>query len=445
MWIGVDPIGSRDGWTWGIGLSFIVLLCWCHVGQSDANLTEGGVATAKNVAPIAKNSGTSGVVSPPLSASSSSSSVASSGRPDDDCSNVTTATGDGDAGLSVVRQNDGGGATTYPHPPMVPPTFLNGALSCQPYHGVYINHIYFQLANAFFLLSHLAPSGIHGVLYLRCTLLVGCAFLALWGWAIACWLDAALWNALFVAINFIHVCTLLYRLRPVKFSREVEDVYVAVFQPLRVSRHQFKKILNCMKVIRQLKYQEVYAQEKVTKVDSLSLVLSGKLVVSQNGRALHIVFPHQFLDSPEWFGVSTDEYFQVSITAMEESRILLWHRDKLKLSIITDQFLQAVFDHILGRDVVKKLMQQVSETMAASSHQQQNGQVVGLGGMTGIESDSETKLLVVKKTGDSQGITALINRQLQGLPRIKYYYCAAGDPNAWRLGRIEETDHETPV
>jgi hypothetical protein len=43
-----------------------------------------------------------------------------------------------------------------------------------------------------------------------------------------------------------------------------------------------------------------------------------RLVVSQNGRALHIVFPHQFLDSPEWFGVSTDEYFQVrnySLTA----------------------------------------------------------------------------------------------------------------------------------
>lgn len=37
-----------------------------------------------------------------------------------------------------------------------------------------------------------------------------------------------------------------------------------------------------------------------------------RLVVSQSGRALHIVFPHQFLDSPEWFGVSTDEYFQVN-------------------------------------------------------------------------------------------------------------------------------------
>lgn len=31
-----------------------------------------------------------------------------------------------------------------------------------------------------------------------------------------------------------------------------------------------------MKAIKPLKYQEVYAQEKSTKVDSLSLVLSGK-------------------------------------------------------------------------------------------------------------------------------------------------------------------------
>lgn len=408
MWICFDPIGSREGWR--ASISFLIFL-YCTSLGIDASLTK---AAASNVP---RNTVTSEVSLP-----------ISTHHEDDECRNVTTDNRAG-TGLSVVSHGSGS-----PHSPIVPPTFLYGVLTCQPYQGIFVNHIYFQLANAFFLLSHLAPSGIHGVLYLRCTLLVGCAFLALWGWTIACWLDAALWNALFVAINFVHVCTLLYKLRPIKFSREVEEVYIAVFQPLRVSRHQFRKVLNCMKIIRQLKYQEVYAQEKVTKVDSLSLVLSGKLVVSQNGRALHIVFPHQFLDSPEWFGVSTDEYFQVSITAMEESRILLWHRDKLKLSIISDQFLQAVFDHILGRDVVKKLMQ-VSETMAASSHQQQNGQVIGLSGIGALENDPDTKLFVVKKTGDSQGITALISRQLQ----------AAGDPNAWRLGRIEETDHETPV
>lgn len=52
--------------------------------------------------------------------------------------------------------------------------------------------------------------------------------------------------------------------------------------------------------------------------------------------------------------------------------------------------------------------------MAASSHQQQNGQVIGLGGIGALENDPDTKLFVVKKTGDSQGITALISRQLQG-------------------------------
>ncbi|XP_026288166.1 blood vessel epicardial substance isoform X1 [Frankliniella occidentalis] len=284
-----------------------------------------------------------------------------------------------------------------------------------------VNHMYFQLANTFFFLSYLAPSGLYGLVYLRCTHLIGCALFALWGWSVICSFDAFLWNANFVVINFIHVCVLLYRLRPIKFSKEVEEVYAALFQPLKVSRHQFKKVLDCMKMIRPLKYQEVYAQEKVTKVDSLSLVLSGKLVVSQNFRALHIVFPHQFLDSPEWFGVSTDEFFQVSVTAMEESRVLLWHRDKLKLTIITDSFLQAVFDHILGRDVVKKLMQipvvdtsdedsavlLVNETMAASV----NGHLPN--SLEDAGESEEKPMLIVKKSGDGPGITALINRQLQ--------------------------------
>ncbi|KAI8035133.1 hypothetical protein M5D96_012078 [Drosophila gunungcola] len=219
----------------------------------------------------------------------------------------------------------------------------------------------------------------------------------------------------------------------------MDSVYLALFQPLHVTRHQFKKVLNCMKVIRALKYQEVYAQEKVTKVDSLSLVLSGKLVVSQHQRALHIVFPHQFLDSPEWFGVSTDDYFQVSIMAMEESRVLIWHRDKLKLSIMAEPFLQTVFDHILGRDVVKKLMQvtQVSESIASN----------GFLPSGGYAEDAEDKpMLILKKSVDvGHGLTALINRQLQALPRISKYYDCAGDPNSWRLGRIDETDHETAV
>jgi hypothetical protein len=31
------------------------------------------------------------------------------------------------------------------------------------------------------------------------------------------------------------------------------------------------------------------------------------------------------------------------------------------------------------------------------------------------------------------------------LMNIHFFIFAAADPNAWRLGRIEEGDHETPV
>lgn len=47
----------------------------------------------------------------------------------------------------------------------------------------------------------------------------------------------------------------------------------------------------------------------------------------------------------------------MTIIAVEDSSVLVWNRDKLKLTINGDAFLPAVFDHILGKDVVNKLMQ----------------------------------------------------------------------------------------
>lgn len=49
--------------------------------------------------------------------------------------------------------------------------------------------------------------------------------------------------------------------------------------------------------------------------------------------------------------------FQVSVIAMEYSKVLFWDRSDLIRTIITDSFFNAIFDHILGRDVVNKLTQ----------------------------------------------------------------------------------------
>ena len=97
---------------------------------------------------------------------------------------------------------------------------------------------------------------------------------------------------------------------------------------------------------------------------------SFRLIVSQGGRALHLVNDNQFLDSPEWFGVTTDEYFQVTVTALESSKILVWHRDLVKFCLMEEPSLQAIFDHVVGRDVVRKLMQvnNCLRTSCVSSH-----------------------------------------------------------------------------
>ena len=85
--------------------------------------------------------------------------------------------------------------------------------------------------------------------------------------------------------------------------------------------------------------------------------MNSRLVVSQAGRVLHVVTPYQFLDSPEWFGVTTDDYFQVTVTALEESTLLVWHRDRLRLELLKDLHLQMVVDHVISRDIVRKLVQ----------------------------------------------------------------------------------------
>ena len=46
-----------------------------------------------------------------------------------------------------------------------------------------------------------------------------------WSWVIVCAPDVFSWNFIFLIVNFIQTILVLYRLRPVKFAQELEDVY----------------------------------------------------------------------------------------------------------------------------------------------------------------------------------------------------------------------------
>lgn len=141
-----------------------------------------------------------------------------------------------------------------------------------------------------------------------------------------------------------------------RFPHEVEMAYQNLFKPLGMSRVQFKRLYSCTSCIKSLKAKDHYALEKETLVDKLSLLLTGRVSVTQNGIIRHIIDCNQFLESPEWFGMNINEKYQVSISALEDSQFLVWNRDKLKLTISSDRYLQTILDHVLGRDIVKKLM-----------------------------------------------------------------------------------------
>lgn len=223
-----------------------------------------------------------------------------------------------------------------------------------------------------------------------------------------------------------------------RFPHDVEMVYRNLFKPLRVSRKWFKKIYYCNREIQTLKPNDVYAIEGRTRVDRLTLLLSGRVAVSRGGQTLHIIDSHQFLDSPEWFGVGSNETYQVSIVALEESRLLVWNRDKLKLSISCQPYLQAVLDNILGKDVVKKLL-----LVSDSVGNQQSG------------AGEQTKLIVPNHRAMDQ----LIKRSPingNGIPfsfdlnsnLFNFLINSSIDPNVncfWNLSRISESDAETCV
>lgn len=92
-------------------------------------------------------------------------------------------------------------------------------LEWQPPH-----HAYFQVANALFLIAFLSPNGSYGILCARCALVLGSIFLIMWSYLIECSVDAIVWSSSFLCINFVYLIVLIYRLRPIRFEKEIDAV-----------------------------------------------------------------------------------------------------------------------------------------------------------------------------------------------------------------------------
>ncbi|XP_022117161.1 popeye domain-containing protein 3 [Pieris rapae] len=219
-------------------------------------------------------------------------------------------------------------------------------------------HPLFQVSNILFVASYCAPSTKKGQLWMHSILIFGFMLYSVWAWHVICSPDAFSWNFGFVFLNLAQVVYLVYEMRPVKFDPELEEVYHTLFEPFKVSRLQFKRMVSPdFAHVMSLHAGEAYAMQNLTKTDRLGLLLSGKVNVMSGHQFLHPILPCEFLDSPEFESsrATIDEKFKVSIVAASSCRYLYWQRSSLEYLFVKEPYLASVVTTLIARDITTKL------------------------------------------------------------------------------------------
>lgn len=216
----------------------------------------------------------------------------------------------------------------------------------------------YHLANCLLLMGFMAGSGVYGCFYLFGILGPGYLCLVLWGWLDACGLDIVLWNVLLTVACLLQMAHLVYRIRVNTLPEEFNLLYKTLCLPLQVPLQAYKEIVHCChEQVLTLATEQTYAVEGETPINRLSLLLSGRVRVSQDGQFLHYIFPYQFMDSPEWESLQPSEEgtFQVTLTAETECSYISWPRKNLHLLLNRERYISRLFSALLGYDISEKL------------------------------------------------------------------------------------------
>ncbi|XP_052013884.1 popeye domain-containing protein 2 isoform X2 [Apodemus sylvaticus] len=216
----------------------------------------------------------------------------------------------------------------------------------------------YHLANCFLLMGFMAGSGVYGCFYLFGILGPGFLCCVLWGWFDACGLDVVLWNALLSVACLLQLAQLVYQVRVNTLPQEFTLLYRTLCLPLQVPMQVYKEIVHCChEQVLTLATEQTYAVEGETAINRLSLLLSGRVRVSQDGQFLHYIFPYQFMDSPEWESLHPSEEgtFQVTLTAETECSYISWPRKNLHLLLNRERYISRLFSALLGYDISEKL------------------------------------------------------------------------------------------
>merc|ERR1712226_1417047 len=203
---------------------------------------------------------------------------------------------------------------------------------------------------------------------------IGYAFLSFWGHEILQQFDVAMWFAILTIANVI---VLLYRLHSsldaIKApTPSMMPLYEMLFGPMNVDFKTFKDLVACSDGIQEIEANDLFVAEGQQNAGTeLSVLMSGKLVATQNEQTLHTIFPGQFMDSPEWeaYEPNIKRTFRVTIIAEVNSTYITWQRPQLEKLMRKNKYLTHMMNLIIGRDIAYKLYNTQSSIWSPLSSQ----------------------------------------------------------------------------
>ena len=153
---------------------------------------------------------------------------------------------------------------------------LDTQISCPTDNPNKATVILFQSACICFLIAYLVPSGKYCILFMHSILALAHLLVIIWIWKVCFTIPSLLvWCLTFLGVDTARVLYHLYTNRPVKFSKELNDIYKTLFGSINVPRPTFEQLISQGKVM-SLHAGEAYAMERLTTTDRLSLLITGK-------------------------------------------------------------------------------------------------------------------------------------------------------------------------
>lgn len=258
----------------------------------------------------------------------------------------------------------------------------SSSLAIQGYESAMHNGL-FHFAHACFLLSYLSPNNRYGQISLHSGLVVGFLVFSTWAWNVICAPDVFAWYFGFTILNLGQLLYILYQMRPIRFDTDLESIYTELFEPMSITRLQFKRLVSGSSAaakavasmsgdsnsggssqIVTLHSGECYAIQDMTRTDRLAMCIAGRVNVLTDRTFLHSIHPGEFLDSPEFESsgprwadsMATESAFKVTICAAVPSRCVIWPRAVLEYLFAKDPHLAVVMTTLISRDITHKLL-----------------------------------------------------------------------------------------